>query len=475
MVAVTLFASSPLLAQTGRKVLFDAGHSQMAGNADWVVDEDTCGSPQRFPTPPQSGITASTPETYWNGGYSAFGVDLAKAGDQIETLPSGVPITYGNASNVQDLSNYDVFIVPEPNVRFSDAEKSAILAFVQDCGGLFMISGHGQSDRNNDGWDSPVIFNDLGSDTQFGIHFQIPGEASSNIVDHPDSKYTADPASPIVRTGPAGALSAGKGLGLFNGTTFVLNTTVSPNAKGHIWATTGTADTSTLVTFATSTYGSGRVAAIGDSSPSEDATSSCGHTTCLGWNETAYDNAWVHPNAIAWLAGGTTCTDTTAPVATKSVTIAGTATYSIAGHAGTAGATLTTGTLSGTSDASSNYTIAGLDDVTVTGQKGVRPGPRRKPKTPGEPPSRGRGSGGRRLPGSGRGSRRHPPPGCGLPDMPWRRPFRSHSRSDRQPGLPVGRVPVRPPDRSSRQMPIRLPYGRACFLMQPTASARDHQ
>lgn len=93
---------------------------------------------------------------------------LAKAGYQIETLPPGVPITYGVASNVQDLSNYDVFIVPEPNVRFSDSEKGAILAFVQDGGGLFMIADHGQSDRNNDGWDSPEIFNDLGSDSLFG-------------------------------------------------------------------------------------------------------------------------------------------------------------------------------------------------------------------------------------------------------------------------------------------------------------------
>ena len=445
LVAVALFAPSPARGQTVTKVLFDAGHAQMAGNADWVVDEDTCGSPQRFPTPAQSGITASTPETYWNGGYSAFGVDLAKAGYQIETLPPGVPITYGNASNVQDLSNYDVFIVPEPNVRFSDAEKNAILAFVQDGGGLFMISDHGQSDRNNDGWDSPMIFNDLGSDSQFGIHFQILGEANNNIVDHPDVKYTADPGSVIVKTGPAGALSATKGLGVFNGTTFVLNTTVNPAAKGHIWATAGTADTSTQVTFATSTYGNGRVAAIGDSSASEDATNSCGHTTYLGWNDTAYDNAKVHLNAIAWLAGGgSTCTDTTAPIATvtaptattvsgsvtisatgtdnvgvtgmtlaidgvqvatstvsaiaytwnttgltagsshtisvtakdacnnasaaatKSVTIAGTTTYSIAGNAGTTGATVTAGTATATSDTSSNYSIAGLAAGTYT-------------------------------------------------------------------------------------------------------------
>jgi hypothetical protein len=208
LVAIVL-APAPLLAQA-KKVLFDAGHAQMTGNADWVIDEDVCGSPQRFPTPAQSGITASTPETYWSGAYSAFGVDLAKAGYQLETLPPGVAITYGTTA-VQDLSNYNVFVVPEPNVRFTTAEKSAILAFVQHGGGLFMISDHSGSDRNSDGWDSPMIFNDLGSDTLFGIHFQVANEANNNVVDHPVLKFTADPGSVIVKTGPAGVPAKGMG------------------------------------------------------------------------------------------------------------------------------------------------------------------------------------------------------------------------------------------------------------------------
>ena len=74
-----------------------------------------------------------------------------------------------------------------------------------------MISDHGQSDRTNDGWDSPMIFSDLGPDTLSGVHFQILGETGNKIVDHPDVKYTADPASVIVKTGPAGALSSTRG------------------------------------------------------------------------------------------------------------------------------------------------------------------------------------------------------------------------------------------------------------------------
>ena len=65
-------------------VLFDATKGEMAGNADWVVDYDQTNlgvgssgtyltssgnqsNPQRIPTPPQSGITPSTTETYWSG------------------------------------------------------------------------------------------------------------------------------------------------------------------------------------------------------------------------------------------------------------------------------------------------------------------------------------------------------------------------------------------------------------------------
>ncbi|MBK6447323.1 MAG: hypothetical protein IPF81_19150 [Bacteroidetes bacterium] len=50
--------------------------------------------------------------------------------------------------------------------------------YVANGGGLFMIADHTVSDRNNDGWDSPAIFNDLmtnnGSVTNpFGIVFDL--------------------------------------------------------------------------------------------------------------------------------------------------------------------------------------------------------------------------------------------------------------------------------------------------------------
>ncbi len=314
LVAVVLGVTTlavPARAQT--KVLFDAGHAQTAGNADWVLDADRCGTAQRFPTPAQSGITATTSETYWGGAFSAFGVALAKKGFQVESLPPGVAITYGT-TNAQDLSNYKVFIIPEPNTRFTTAEKSAILSFVRNGGGLFMISDHWNADRNGDGWDAPEIFNDLMVGAAWGLHFQVSGEADNWFNDNPNSNFTKDTTSPIVFKGPYGAATRGKGLGLFGSTSMTLNPTQNATVKGHVWMTSGTADTNTKVTFATSTDGKGRIAAIGDSSPAEDATNPCGDTTYEGWGHTAFDNALIHLNAVAWLAsGGTSTADTTAP------------------------------------------------------------------------------------------------------------------------------------------------------------------
>jgi hypothetical protein len=296
-----LLVSTHAVAQQ-KTVLFDAMHAQTAGNADWTLDEDSCGTAQRYPTPDQAGITGSTAETFWSGGHSAMGVDLVKKGFHVESLPVGSRVTYGDGTNAQDLSHYNVYVIPEPNIRFTAAEITAIRNFVSNGGGLFMISDHAGADRNNDGWDPPEIFNELSSGV-FGITF---GADSANTTtdwfdNHPDANYTTDTASPIIFTGPYGSPSPTKGLGLFGSTSM----TLSGTAKGHVWMTSGTHDTSTRVTYATSTYGSGRLCAIGDSSVTEDATNGCGHTTYLGYNDPAWDNGLLVANGVYWLANGT--------------------------------------------------------------------------------------------------------------------------------------------------------------------------
>ena len=338
---------APINAQAQQKtILFDAMHAQTAGNADWTLDEDVCGTAQRYPTPDQANITSSTLETYWSGAFSAMGVDLVKKGFHVESLPIGSHVTYGDTSNAQDLKNYNVYVIPEPNIRFTAAEITAILSFVQNGGGLLMIADHAGADRNNDGWDPPAIFNDMmGSPSVFGITYNA-NSADKTLGwfdDHPDVNYTADTTSPIVWTGAYGVPSSTKGLGLFGSTSMVL----SGSAKGHIWRTTSTKDTTTGVTFATSTYGTGRIAAMGDSSIDEDSTNGCGHTTYLGYNDPSYDNGLITANAVAWVANGTVVGgDTIAP--TTSVTAP-------------AGGSTVSGTVSVTASASDNVGVTKVE------------------------------------------------------------------------------------------------------------------
>jgi hypothetical protein len=338
---------SPFLAAQQKSILFDAAHAQTTGNADWTLDEDACGTAQRFPTPDQAGITSTTAETFWNGAHSAMGVDLVKKGFHVESLPVGARISYGDATNAQDLTHYNVFVIPEPNIRFTAAEVTAIRSFVQNGGGLLMIADHAGADRNNDGWEPPEIFNDLmGSPSVFGITYNANSADRTYgwFDDHPDANYTTDTTSPIIWQGAYGAPSSTKGLGLFGSTSM----TLSGAAKGHIWRSVATHDSSSGVTFATSTYGSGRVAAVGDSSITEDATNSCGHTTYLGYNDTQWDNGLLIANAVAWLANGSGGggSDVTAP--TCSIT------------APTAGSTVS-GTVNVTANASDNVGVSKVE------------------------------------------------------------------------------------------------------------------
>jgi hypothetical protein len=280
------------LATTSKKFLFDATKAETAGNADWVLDADT--SPQRFPTPAQSNITASTTESFWRGGLSSWGIALAKLGHTVETLPSGTAITYGGAG-AQDLKNYDVFVVDEPNTRFTAAEKTAILNFVKNGGGLFMISDHTVSDRNNDGWDSPAIWNDLMSTNSvqtnpFGITITL-----NNFSETTSNRLSAT-TNPILN-GSQGTVTQ---LKYSNGASMSINKTANATAQGLIWRGSSSQGTSNIM-CATATFGTGRVVVIGDSSPADDGTGATSDTLYPGWTELA-SHSRLHMNASLWLA-----------------------------------------------------------------------------------------------------------------------------------------------------------------------------
>ncbi len=265
------------------KVLFDWTRDETAGNADWVVDRDY---PEPLPHNPQD-------ERDWDGAFSSFGFAIYSTLHDTVYILHNAQITYHNNQNPMDLSNFDVFIIPEPQNPFTESEKDAIKRFVSDGGGLLMISDHNMSDRNRSGWDSPRVFNDLGSEQLFGIHFNITGESPNNFSEVssniPDRTH-------IIIDGPYGSVAR---LSFHAGDGLKLNTQYNPNVLGLIYKSGYSGNNGAM--FAISTYGRGRVAALGDSSPIDDGTGDPHDRLYDGWNEEGTSHPALMLNAIYWL------------------------------------------------------------------------------------------------------------------------------------------------------------------------------
>lgn len=316
------------------KILFDATKAESAGNADWVIDADVHNlgfssgpaiigtgnesNPQRIPTPLQSGITSTTLETYWSGALSNWGIDCVKQGYVVETLPYNGLITYGQASNVQDLSNYKVFVIDEPNILFSASEKTAIITFVHNGGGLCIVADHTISDRNNDNVDSLQVLNDLMSSNSvqnnpFGIAFDLVdiSQTSSNIA--------SIATNPILH-GIAGNVTQVK---WSNGTTMTLNTSQNTSATGLVFKTGSSTTGISNVMCATATYLTGKVVAIGDSSITDDGTGDNNDVLYNGYTLDANGNHQrLLINSIIWLASSGALSTENADITVANFTIA---------------------------------------------------------------------------------------------------------------------------------------------------------
>jgi len=309
------------------KILFDATKAETAGSANWVIDADlhnlfwsnrgtvtatgTKANAQQIPTPAQNTVNANTIETYWEGALSSWAIDCVNKGYIVESLPYTGKITYGNSSNTQDLSKYNVFVVCEPNIKFTDAEKTAMLSFVNAGGGLFIISDHAGSDRNNDGFDSPTIWNDFFNNNSvkinpFGISFDTTnpnGGAYPSDMSQITSKLLTT-ANPITK-GTYGTCTKVK----FNGgTSMVINTNANSTVKGVAFATQSAVGNTSGVLCAYATYGKGKIVAIGDSSPCDDGTGAPGITLYVSYkNEPSVgdNHRFLFMNATIWLATST--------------------------------------------------------------------------------------------------------------------------------------------------------------------------
>ncbi|MFJ3415468.1 hydrolase [Streptomyces sp. NPDC086082] len=296
--------ATPAHAATTHRVLFDDGHAEEAGNADWIISTSK--------PDPLSQDSSPSSETDWTGALSSWGVALQKTGSySLKTATSA--LTYGGSSTT-DLSNFDTLVLPEPNTLFTTAEKTAIMTFVKNGGGLFMISDHTGADRNSDGEDAVEILNDLM--TNNSVDSTDPFGFSIDSLDI-SSGYPAaisDSTNPVLH-GSFGTVT--KSL-IADGTTVTLKPADNSAVKGLVYRSGYSGNTGAF--FATSTFGSGRVAFWGDSSPIDDGTGQSGNTLYDGWNDTGATNAALALNATAWLAGegtsggggggggGTTCT-----------------------------------------------------------------------------------------------------------------------------------------------------------------------
>src|SRR2546430_2675909 len=142
LVAATALATPHIAAAaTIHRILFDNSKAETAGNADWIISTAQPDPTAQNPNP--------TTERSWTGAISAWGVALQRTGQySLKTLPSGNPITYGGGGAL-DLTNFDEFLMPEPNSPLSPARKTAILRFVQNGGGVLPIVDHTRSGRHN--------------------------------------------------------------------------------------------------------------------------------------------------------------------------------------------------------------------------------------------------------------------------------------------------------------------------------------
>ncbi|MFF3453913.1 hydrolase [Streptomyces sp. NPDC002730] len=289
--AVQAATAPTAAAATPHRILFDNSKAETAGNADWII-----GTSQ--PDPLAQDATPSA-ETDWTGALSAWGVALQKTGNySLKTLPSGNTITYGTSAAL-DLQNFDTFVLPEPNVLLSAAEKTAVMKFVQNGGGLFLVSDHTGADRNNDGYDAVEVINDLMSNNSVDSTDPFGFSVDTLSVSTDNPRAITDSTNPVLN----GSFGKVTGSIIRSGTTVTLKPADNPAVKGLVYRTGYSGNTGAF--FATSTFGSGRVAVWGDSSPIDDGTGQSGNTLYDGWNDTAGTNAALALNATEWLSGGT--------------------------------------------------------------------------------------------------------------------------------------------------------------------------
>ncbi|GAA5436829.1 ABC transporter [Deinococcus aquaticus] len=243
---------------TGKKVLFDLTKAEDAGNADWRID----------------------------GAYSDYASALRGLGYTVSSV-TGTSITSTS------LSGASVLVIPEPQNPFSDAERAAIQSFVQNGGGVFMITDHRASDRNNNGWDSPEVFGGWDGSTPASVSSALQASLNSDAIFGLNASFNSSFSDPVLTATPVTThpiLNGVSSAGVYVGTSV------------DVLAGTALMGTGGKTYLAVNSVGSGRVAMWGDSSTFGDNTYSDGSTgTYNNWPNLS--NAAMGKNVVRWLAG----------------------------------------------------------------------------------------------------------------------------------------------------------------------------
>ncbi len=235
-------------------VLYDDTHGQTAGNADWIP----------------------------SGAYSDMVDMLIDNGFQVKCLSK---VSDSGVLTSEILADFQAIIIAEPNNPFSDKEKKAIVEFVKNGGGAFLIGDHGNADRNGNGWDAVKALNNFCP--EFGFEF------------NGDFLYESPLQGPANKQHPA--MFGVRGVGAWAGSTFKILEKDGAKATGLIDSRWKKAPY-----VVASEVGTGRVVAIGDSSPFDDGTGSGGKNKL----HDSYDSfMYSHPqlafNAVSWVCGNT--------------------------------------------------------------------------------------------------------------------------------------------------------------------------
>jgi hypothetical protein len=174
--------------------------------------------------------------------------------------------------------------------------------FVKNGGGLFMISDHTGASRTSNGWDAVMVWDDFilsnpVKDTAFGFIYKHEDVS-------PSSAHVNSSSSDSIIIGPMGT---SPGMEWHDGTTATLYPTRNPTVTGDVFSGV-VGDTGVMCGHGR--YGKGKFAFIGDSSPTDDGSTTNSHCSLSnGWTGDPHGEEEITiVNATIWLATSNTVT-----------------------------------------------------------------------------------------------------------------------------------------------------------------------